>query len=81
MLPGFADAGEALVTDPNVAMISFTGSTQAGRRVGELASRNLKKVTLELGGKNSMIVFDDADLDVAVSNVAWAASCTRVKSA
>lgn len=71
VLPGFADAGEALVTDPNVAMISFTGSTQAGRRVGELASRNLKKVTLELGGKNSMIVFDDADLDVAASNVAW----------
>jgi benzaldehyde dehydrogenase (NAD) len=71
VLPGGVDAGEALVTDPNVAMISFTGSTQAGRRVGELASRNLKKVTLELGGKNSMIVFDDADLDVAASNVAW----------
>ncbi|RJF91942.1 benzaldehyde dehydrogenase [Noviherbaspirillum saxi] len=71
ILPGGVDAGEALVTDPNVAMISFTGSTQAGRRVGELASRHLKKVTLELGGKNSMIVFDDADLDIAASNVAW----------
>lgn len=71
VLPGGVDAGEALVTDPNVSMISFTGSTQAGRRVGELASRHLKRVTLELGGKNSMIVFDDADLDVAVSNVAW----------
>lgn len=71
VLPGGADAGEALVVDPNVSMISFTGSTQAGRRVGELASRHLKRVTLELGGKNSMIVLDDADLDVAASNVAW----------
>jgi benzaldehyde dehydrogenase (NAD) len=71
VLPGGVDAGEALVTDPNVSMISFTGSTQAGRRVGELASKHLKKVTLELGGKNSIIVFDDADLDVAASNVAW----------
>jgi benzaldehyde dehydrogenase (NAD) len=71
VLPGGADAGEALVTDPNVSMISFTGSTNAGRRVGELASKHLKKVTLELGGKNSIIVFDDADLDIAASNVAW----------
>ncbi|RJF96507.1 aldehyde dehydrogenase family protein [Noviherbaspirillum cavernae] len=71
VLPGGVDAGEALVTDPNVSMISFTGSTNAGRRVGELASRHLKRVTLELGGKNSIIVFDDADLDVAASNVAW----------
>ncbi len=71
VLPGGADAGEALVTDPNVSMISFTGSTQAGRRVGELASKHLKKVTLELGGKNSIIVLDDADLDAAASNVAW----------
>ena len=54
-------------------MISFTGSTAAGRRVGELASRHLKKVTLELGGKNSTIVLDDADLDVAASSAAWGA--------
>ncbi len=71
VLPGGVEAGEALVTDPHVAMISFTGSTRAGRRVGELASGHLKKVTLELGGKNSIIVFDDADLEVAASNVAW----------
>ena len=49
-------AGEALITDPNVTMISFTGSTAAGRRVGELAGKHLKKVTLELGGKNPAIV-------------------------
>jgi benzaldehyde dehydrogenase (NAD) len=73
VLPGGAEAGEALVTDPGVSMISFTGSTAAGRRVGELASKHLKKVTLELGGKNSTVVLDDADLDLAASNVAWGA--------
>jgi benzaldehyde dehydrogenase (NAD) len=54
-------------------MVSFTGSTAVGRRVGELAGKHLKKVTLELGGKNSLIVLDDADLDLAASNVAWGA--------
>ena len=73
VLPGGAAAGEAMITDPDVRMISFTGSTATGRRVGELASRHLKKVTLELGGKNSTIVLDDADLDVAASSVAWSA--------
>jgi benzaldehyde dehydrogenase (NAD) len=52
-------------------MISFTGSTRTGRKVAELAGKHLKKVTLELGGKNSILVLDDADLDVAASNVAW----------
>jgi benzaldehyde dehydrogenase (NAD) len=72
MLPGDAVAGEALVSDPDVTMVSFTGSTAAGRRVGELAGRHLKKVALELGGKNSLIVLDDADLDLAVCGGAWA---------
>ena len=73
VLPGDGAVGAALVTDPNVAMISFTGSTAAGRKVGELAGRHLKKVTLELGGKNSLIVLDDADIDIAASNAAWGA--------
>jgi benzaldehyde dehydrogenase (NAD) len=73
VLPGGAQTGEAIVVDPDIAMISFTGSTAAGRKVGELASKHLKKVTLELGGKNSTIVLDDADLDVAASCVAWGA--------
>jgi len=72
VVPGAAEAGEALVCDPDVAMISFTGSTAVGRRVGELAGRHLKKVALELGGKNALIILDDADLDRAVSNGAWA---------
>jgi benzaldehyde dehydrogenase (NAD) len=72
MLPGEAEAGEALVTDPDVTMISFTGSTAVGRRVGELAGRHLKKVALELGGKNALIILDDADMDMAICGGAWA---------
>ncbi len=73
VLPGDAAVGEAMIADPDIAMISFTGSTAAGRKVGQLASQHLKKVTLELGGKNSTIVLDDADLDVAASSAAWGA--------
>ncbi|MES2946656.1 MAG: benzaldehyde dehydrogenase [Pseudomonadota bacterium] len=73
VLPGDAEAGEALVTDPLVPMIAFTGSPAVGRRIGELAGRHLKKVSLELGGANSLIILDDADLDVAASNAAWGA--------
>jgi benzaldehyde dehydrogenase (NAD) len=72
MMPGEADAGEALVCDPDVAMISFTGSTTAGRRVGELAGRHLKKVALELGGKNALVILDDANMDLAVCGATWA---------
>ena len=64
---GGADVGEALVTDPNVNVVSFTGSTAAGRRVGELAGARLKKVALELGGNNAFIVLDDADLAAATA--------------
>lgn len=71
VLPGGVAVGEALTSDPHVAMIQFTGSTQAGRKVGEAAGRHLKKVSLELGGKNSLIVLEDADLDLALSNAAW----------
>jgi len=73
VLPGAAEAGEALCTDPDVAMVSFTGSTAVGRRVGELAGKHLKKVTLELGGKNALVILDDADVAVAASNAAWGA--------
>jgi benzaldehyde dehydrogenase (NAD) len=73
MLPGDAEAGEALVTDPRVPMIAFTGSPGVGRRIGELGGRHLKKVSLELGGANNLIVLDDADLDAAASAVAFGA--------
>ncbi|MDP9877423.1 benzaldehyde dehydrogenase (NAD) [Variovorax boronicumulans] len=71
VLPGGAGAGQAMCIDRNIAMISFTGSTAVGSRVGELAGKHLKKVTLELGGKNSLVVLDDADVAVAASNAAW----------
>jgi benzaldehyde dehydrogenase (NAD) len=71
VLPGDGQTGEAVVTDPDIALISFTGSTAAGRRVGEVAARNLKRVHLELGGNSAMIVLDDVDLDRAVSAGAW----------
>lgn len=72
-LPGGAAVGEAMCRDPNIEMISFTGSAAGGAKVGEVAGRHLKKVQLELGGKNALIVLDDCDLDVAASNAAWGA--------
>lgn len=73
MLPGGADAGSALCSDPNIAMVAFTGSTAVGRVVGEQCGRNLKKVSLELGGKNSLVILDDADLDLAAGCAAFGA--------
>jgi benzaldehyde dehydrogenase (NAD) len=67
VLPGDAEPGAALTTDPNINMISFTGSTQVGRLVGEAAGRTLKRVSLELGGNSPFIVLDDADLELASS--------------
>ncbi|HEV8022724.1 MAG TPA: benzaldehyde dehydrogenase [Candidatus Lustribacter sp.] len=67
VLPGDAEPGAALCSDPNVNMISFTGSTQVGRLVGEAAGRTLKRVALELGGNSPFIVLDDADLELATS--------------
>ncbi len=64
--------GDLLVTDPRVAMISLTGSTEVGKHVAELCGRDLKRCSLELGGKNAVIVMDDANLDEAVAAVAWA---------
>jgi benzaldehyde dehydrogenase (NAD) len=71
MVPGDGAAGAALTSDPHVAAIQFTGSTAAGRKVGEACGKHLKKVSLELGGKNALLVLDDADLDLAVNNAAW----------
>jgi betaine-aldehyde dehydrogenase len=61
-----AKAGEALVRHPGVDMISFTGSTRAGKRISELASSSVKRVALELGGKSASVILEDADLAAAV---------------
>ncbi|MFZ5654259.1 MAG: aldehyde dehydrogenase family protein [Pseudomonadota bacterium] len=58
--------GEALASHPRVDMVSFTGSTRAGKRVAELAAQTVKKVALELGGKSASLILEDADLDQAV---------------
>ncbi|MFG3024099.1 benzaldehyde dehydrogenase [Streptomyces sp. NPDC048254] len=71
LLPGGADTGAALVSAPQVRVISFTGSTAAGRRVGAAAAEHLKRAHLELGGNSALIVLPDADLERAASTAAW----------
>jgi len=71
VLPGGGDLGAALVAHPDVPCISFTGSTAAGRRIGEAAGPLLKRVHLELGGNNAMLVLPDADVQAAASVAAW----------
>ncbi len=66
VVQGGAEAGEALVRAPGTAKVVFTGSAETGRRVASLAGERLRPVTLELGGKDPMLVFEDADLDRAV---------------
>ncbi|HSY47814.1 MAG TPA: aldehyde dehydrogenase family protein [Thermoanaerobaculia bacterium] len=61
-------AGEAILTHPLVRKVAFTGSTEVGRRVMELASRDIKRVSLELGGKSANLIFDDCDFDRAVAS-------------
>ena len=73
ILPGGAETGDALVRDPRVKMISFTGSTKVGREIGAVAGGLLKRVSLELGGNNPFIVLDDADIERASSAGAWGA--------
>lgn len=62
-------AGEAITRHPEVSMISFTGSSEVGKKIGEGCTGRLAKVSLELGGKNGVIVMEDADLDLAVDGV------------
>jgi alpha-ketoglutaric semialdehyde dehydrogenase len=66
-----AEAGQAMVDHPKVRAISFTGSTAVGRQVAEAVARTFKHLTLEMGGKNVILVMDDADLDLAVDGAVW----------
>jgi acyl-CoA reductase-like NAD-dependent aldehyde dehydrogenase len=79
--------GGALLHNPDVAVISFTGSTESGRHVAMEAAKSLKRVSLEMGGKNAVIVMNDADLNLAVEGILWSAygttgqrctACSRV---
>ncbi|RPF44240.1 benzaldehyde dehydrogenase (NAD) [Streptomyces sp. Ag109_G2-6] len=71
VLPGGAETGAAVVADPRVRVVSFTGSTAAGRSVGELAGRHLKRAHLELGGNSALVVLADADVEAAVAQASW----------
>ena len=70
---GGDEAGAALVEDPRVAMVSFTGSLEVGREIAAYCGRYGKRVHLELGGKNGIVVLDDADLDLAIDGAVWSA--------
>jgi len=72
VLPGPGSAvGNALVTDPRVNKVGFTGSTEVGSKIMALAARNITRVSLELGGKSANVVFADADMDMAVERSVW----------
>jgi benzaldehyde dehydrogenase (NAD) len=71
VLPGAAEVGQALVTDPRTRVISFTGSTAAGRKVAALGAEQLKRVHLELGGNSALVVLDDVDVEQVASVGAW----------
>ncbi|MEK3978906.1 aldehyde dehydrogenase family protein [Psychrobacillus sp. FSL K6-2836] len=82
-----SEVGTAMIEHPEVKVISFTGSTETGSKVAELGGRHLKKVSLEMGGKNAVIVMEDADLPLAVEGILWSAfgtagqrctACSRV---
>lgn len=68
-----AEVGEALVESPDVPVLSFTGHTETGRAIAGRAASRLKRLSLELGGKNGIVVLADADLDLAVDGILWSA--------
>ncbi len=72
LAPG-AEVAKALVNHPDVRVLSFTGSTQTGRAIAESAAKLNKKLSLEMGGKNAIIVLDDADIDLVTDATVWAA--------
>jgi aldehyde dehydrogenase (NAD+) len=67
------EVGEALLSHPDIRGVSFTGSSEVGKRIGEVCGKMLKKCSLELGGKNAQIVLKDANLDLALEGVLWGA--------
>ena len=73
LVHGVGEAGAAIVSHPEIPVISFTGSTDTGAVVGETCGRMHKRLSLEMGGKNAMIVLDDADLDLALEGLLWGA--------
>jgi acyl-CoA reductase-like NAD-dependent aldehyde dehydrogenase len=84
---GGGEVGDAIVDNPDIGVISFTGSSTTGRSIAVKAGRRLKRLSLELGGKNAVVVLEDADLDLATDGILWSAfgttgqrctACSRV---
>ncbi|HET9064744.1 MAG TPA: aldehyde dehydrogenase family protein [Gemmatimonadales bacterium] len=73
LVHGAEEAGRTLVSHPDVPVISFTGSTETGSKIGEVCGRMHKRLSLEMGGKNAQIVMEDADLELALDGVLWGA--------
>ncbi len=73
VLGGGGDIGDHLVTHPGVDMVSFTGHTETGAHINQLTAATLKRVSFELGGKNAIVVMDDADIDLSVDGIVWSA--------
>jgi len=73
LLGSGADVGDALVTHPGVDLVSFTGSSDTGAHIGEQCGRLLKRASCELGGKNAIVVLDDADMDLSIDGIVWSA--------
>ena len=73
LVHGGDDAGKAVVADPNIQLISFTGSSETGKIVAQHCAAQHKRVSLEMGGKNAVILMDDADLQLALDGVIWGA--------
>jgi acyl-CoA reductase-like NAD-dependent aldehyde dehydrogenase len=73
VLGGGSDVGNAIIEHPDVPLISFTGSTETGTEVAVRGARLNKRISLEMGGKNAVIVMDDADLDLATDGILWSA--------
>jgi acyl-CoA reductase-like NAD-dependent aldehyde dehydrogenase len=74
VITGYGEsAGGPIVEHPDVPVITFTGSVDTGKTIAKIASKNLKRVSLELGGKDPMIICDDADIEIAAKGTAWGA--------
>ena len=73
LVHGDGEVGAAIVAHPDIPLVSFTGSTETGSKVGETCGRMHKRLSLEMGGKNAQIVLDDAKLDLALDGVLWGA--------
>ena len=76
MVTGGADIGQAMAEDENISLVSFTGSTKVGRQVGNVVQNRFGKSLLELGGNNAVIVHNDANMELALRGVLFAAAGT-----